>query len=543
MRLPRHAPAVIALAALMLVCAPAPAGAGEISACAAGSYRPAEQPPFGGLAVPPLEEVSAHRVGEVVVRAYRRGDCLLQISFVVGNEEVARQLVDAETAAVLEAWHGHQVGSELARGYEGAVAQAVNSPWVWIPLCLILLAPFIDPRRPFRLLHLDLLALVGLSASLFFFNRGEIEASVALTYPVLGYVLLRMLHAGFWPANRDGPLLTWAPVRWLAMAAVLLGAGRVALNVADSQVIDVGVAGVVGADRITDGDELYEGGFSPGIDLRGDVYGPANYLAYVPFEAAFPWDGEWDEVPAAHAASIAFDLLVVAGLLALGRRLRQGQDGRALGVALAFAWLACPWTLYAMNANVNDALVAASLVWALVALGSAPGRGIALAIGAAAKFGTAALAPLFATAQHGLRDRRGIGLFCVFFGLTAAALFLPFLPGGGPDELYDRTLGYQAERGSPFSVWGLAPSLGSLQDIVRAAAIVMAMVLAFVPRTKSALQVAGLAAAIIVAVQLGATHWFYFYVVWFLPAYLAVALAEVGPVSRSGSAARPTGAS
>ena len=56
------------------------------------------------------------------------------------------------------------------------------------------------------------------------------------------------------------------------------------------------------------------------------------------------------------------------------------------------------------------------------------------------------------------------------------------------------------------------------------------------------LQVAALAAAIVVAVQLGATHWFYFYVVWFLPAYLAVALGEVA-VSRSGSEARRAAAS
>ena len=542
MRLPRQAPAAIALAALVLVPAPAPAGAKEISACAAETYRPAEQPPFGGLPVPPLEEVSVQRSGDVVTRTYTRGECLLQVSVFINGDEVVRELVDAETGTLLEAWEGNQVGAELARGYEGAVAQAVNSPWVWIPLCLLLLAPFFDPRRPFRLLHLDLLVLVGLSASLFFFNRADIEASVALTYPVLGYVLLRMLYAGFRPTERAGPLLSWAPVRWLAIVAVILGAGRIALNVADSRVIDVGVAGVIGADRITDGSELYEGDFSPGIDLRGDVYGPANYLAYVPFETALPWDGEWDDVPAAHATSIAFDLLVVFGLLALGRRLREGEDGRTLGVALAFAWLACPWTLYAMNANVNDALVAASLVWALVALRSAPGRGVALAVGAAAKFGTAALAPLFATAQHGLRDRRGIALFCLSFGLTAAVFFLPFLPDGGPSELYDRTFGYQAERGSPFSVWGLAPSLDVLQDLTRIGAIAFAVLLAFVPRTKSMLQVAALAAAIVVAVQLGATHWFYFYVVWFLPAYLAVAFGEVG-VSRSASEARPAAAS
>ena len=123
--------------------------------------------------------------------------------------------------------------------------------------------------------------------------------------------------------------------------------------------IDIGVAGVIGADRIADGAPLYEGTFSEIPGLRGDVYGPANYLAYVPFVGAFGWDG-WDGTPAAHAAAIGFDLLCVAGLVALGRRLRAGAEGRALGWALAFAWVACPWTLYTMNANANDALVAAA---------------------------------------------------------------------------------------------------------------------------------------------------------------------------------------
>ena len=41
------------------------------------------------------------------------------------------------------------------------------------------------------------------------------------------------------------------------------------------------------------------------------------------------------------------------------------------------------------------------------------------------------------------------------------------------------------------------------------------------PRRKAPAQIAALAAAIVIAVQVGATHWFYFYVVWFLPLALA----------------------
>ena len=51
---------------------------------------------------------------------------------------------------------------------------------------------------------------------------------------------------------------------------------------------------------------------------------------------------------------------------------------------------------------------------------------------------------------------------------SAALLVLPFLPDGGLREFYDRTLGYQASRSSPFSVWGLAPSLDFLRPVERA---------------------------------------------------------------------------
>ena len=57
--------------------------------------------------------------------------------------------------------------------------------------------PFFDWRRPFRLLHLDLLVLLAFSLSHVFFNSGEISTSVPLVYPVLGYLLVRMLLVAF----------------------------------------------------------------------------------------------------------------------------------------------------------------------------------------------------------------------------------------------------------------------------------------------------------------------------------------------------------
>src|SRR5207248_659596 len=71
-----------------------------------------------------------------------------------------------------------------------------------------------------------------------------------------------------WPA---GPRLL-IPAPWLALGVVFLLGFRIALNVTDSNVIDVGYAGVIGAQRIVDGKPLY--GSYPSDNEHGDTYGP-----------------------------------------------------------------------------------------------------------------------------------------------------------------------------------------------------------------------------------------------------------------------------
>src|SRR3954467_6030893 len=73
-------------------------------------------------------------------------------------KELAQLYVDDASGAVTEAWTGFQVAWTMARGYPGAFGRKVNAPWVWIPLTVLFIAPFFDFRRPFKLLHLDLLA-------------------------------------------------------------------------------------------------------------------------------------------------------------------------------------------------------------------------------------------------------------------------------------------------------------------------------------------------------------------------------------------------
>jgi hypothetical protein len=458
--------------------------------------------------------------------AYTRGPGRWQVSWFDGRREVVQVRIDDSTGAILEQWSGHQVAWTMARGYQGAFGRKLNAPYVWIPLCVLFLAPFIDPRRPLRILHLDLIVLLGFGLSHAFFNRGEIDTSVPLVYPVLLYLLARLLWIGFRPRERRERLVPLAPAGLLALGIVLLVGFRVGLNVADSNPIDVGYAGVIGADRIMDGDPLYGPGFSDDVE-RGDTYGPVTYLAYVPFEQAMPWSGTWDDLPAAHGAALAFDLLTLLGLVLLGRRLRPGAEGRDLGLALGFAWASYPYALFALQTNSNDSIVGMFTVAAMLGLtvagprASAAARGAAVGLAAAAKFAPLALAPLFATAG----GARRVVTFAIALAAVLVAVFAPFVPDGGLRELYDRTIGYQVSRPSPFSVWGQNESLDWLQTAAQAGAVILALGVALLPRRKTTVQVAALAAAVLIAVQIGATHWFYLYIVWFAPLALVALMA------------------
>ena len=204
------------------------------------------------------------------------------------------------------------------------------------------------------------------------------------------------------------------PASWLAIAVVFLIGFRVALNVTDSNVVDVGYAGVIGAERIVDGKPMY-GGW-PSDNEHGDTYGPVNYVAYVPFQQVFGWSGTWDDLPAAHAAAIFFDLLSVGLLFLIGRRMR----GPTLGIALAYAWVSFPFTLFALESNTNDTLVGALVLRALLAATyrstlAAGARGAAAALAGLTKFAPLALAPLLATdALRAAPRRRRLRVLAAF---------------------------------------------------------------------------------------------------------------------------------
>ena len=437
------------------------------------------------------------------------------------DKEVAQVIVDDASGRAVEQWTGPQVAWKMARGYPGAFGRSINVPWVWLPLCLLFLVPFIDIRNPRRLLHFDLLVLLSFTISHTFFDAANIAASVPLVYPVLLYLLARMLWEGWRRRERATRLIPHLRLWVVVAATVLLIVGRIVLNVLDGNVIDVGYAGVIGAERIAAGEGIYGEGFHEEVG-NGDTYGPLTYLTYVPFELLFPWGGEWDGLPAAHGAAIAFDLLALAGLFVLGTRFARGPPGRELGVALAFAWVAYPYSSFSLMSNANDTLVAAALIWTMALVASPVGRGAMLGLAAAAKFAPLILAPVLLRGPDGGR-RRFLGraaspvLFVAGLAIVVGLLFVPFVPDDGFREIFERTIAYQADRNSPFSVWGSYDIADWLHRAAQVAAAALAVALAVFPRKRDATQIVALSAAVLLALQLTVDHWFYLYVVWFAP--------------------------
>ena len=454
---------------------------------------------------------------------YTKGAPTWQVSWFTHSSPQKERLqvyVDDGTRRVTQAWSGVQVAWSMARGYPGAFGRIVNAWYLWIPLCLVFVAPFLPWRRRPTLLHLDLLVLLSFSVSLALFNHAHIGLSTPLFYPPLLYLFGRLLALGFGRGIPREPLRTVVPAVWLAAAIVVLMGLRIALNIVDSNVIDVGFSGVIGADKVIHGAALY--GHWPGNDHYGDTYGPFNYFVYVPFRWALGWSGAWDSLPAAHGAAIFFDVATLGALFALGCRWRD----RTLGILLAYAWAAFPFTLWSLSSNTNDSLVALMVTLSLLSLSSAPGRGALAALAGLTKFAPFGLAPLLLRgAGEWPRGRALVGAALAFVVVVVACM-LPVALGHDLGFFWRDSIRFQSDRVTPFSIWGLWGHLGVLQHALQGALVALAVIVVFLPRRRTPVQVAALAAALLIALQIVTNYWLYSYIVWFFPAAIAAIFAS-----------------
>jgi hypothetical protein len=487
--------------------------------------------------------------------------------------EIATGRVDDLTGVVTEAWTGPQVAWVMARGLPGAFGgKQINSLPVWLALCGVFLLGLADLRRPFAFRNLDLLVLLSFSVSLWFFNKGEIFTSVPLIYPGLVYLIVRSIVVGVRGRATPASVPVW-PVWALAAATVFLGGFRIGLNLSDSNVIDVGYSGVIGAQRITsgqapwghfpveagrpcapadrDGRQTYRiqaNGRCESADPNGDTYGPVAYEAYLPGYAAIGWKGKGDALDAARFTSILFDMLAMIGLALVGFRF----GGRRLAVTLAFAWAAYPFTQYVSSSNTNDAIQPVLLIFGFWLATSAPARGVFGALAGWTKFAPLLLAPLWATYPDARRVRPVLAYAAGFVVATLAVFSILLLepnPLHAARVFYDRTIPHQIGRASPFSLWdwrqyhaGL-PDLHVLQHVLQGLLVAGALVVAFVPRRKSPLQLAALSAALLMGFELVLTHWFYAYLAWFFPFFVFAVLtpaAERAPTEAIEPHGRPS---
>lgn len=479
--------------------------------------------------------------------------------------EIARGRVADADGRVLDAWTGPQVAWKMARGRPGAFGGRLLTSWpVWVALSVVFGLGLVDLRRPLSLRTVDLAVLLSFGVSLAFFNRGEVFRGAALAVPPLVYLTARTAWIGFRRSARPCSLGTTWPVWALAAATLFLVGFRIGLNVDNGRtVIDVGYAGVIGAERILDGrapygsmpvmddlrgcgpadsdgevrDRIQQNGRCESANPRGDTYGPVAYLAYVPAVLAFGWSGRWDTLPAAHAASILFDVLALAGLALVGYRF----GGARLAALLAFGWAAFPFTTYALLSNTNDALMPALLVWGFWLASSPIARGTATALAAWTKFAALILVPLWVTYPAGIRLRAATRFAAAFVLATLAAFSVLLLEPSLRDTLrlfWDRTIAFQLHRDSPFSIWDFGqyhargiPDLASAQTVVQVCTIALAGVAAVLPRRKGPLELAALTAALLLAFELSLTHWSYLYLPWVLPFVLLALLLprETGP--------------
>jgi hypothetical protein len=465
--------------------------------------------------------------------------------------QIVQAEVDDASGVVITAYTGPQVAWGMARGGKGAFGgDIINNPWVWGGFCLVFLLGLLDVRRLWSLRTLDLLMLLTPTASLYFFNKGHVFASVPLFYPVLVWVVLRGIWIG--ATGRASPAHSRWPAWILLAATVFLIGFKVTLNWERSNVIDVGYSGVIGAERIVHGEapwgnfpvegnlkacgpadaagetreRIQTNGRCESANPQGDTYGPVAYEAYIPAYGIAGWSGKWDFLPASHLTAIAFDLLCLIGLWLVGLRF----GGIPLGCTLGFAWAAYPFVQYATNSNTNDTIMPAFLIWGFW-LASAPvARGALAALSGWTKFASLVVAPLWLTYPSRRPSWRFAAGFLVATLAAFSVLVLEPSPFHEARVFFDRTLRWQVGRESPWSLWdwrqyharGL-PDLHVVQRVLQGLLVVGALVAPFYPRRKSPLQLAALTAALLAGFQIVQTYWLYTYIPWFF-GFAAIAL-------------------
>lgn len=134
----------------------------------------------------------------------------------------------------------------------------------------------------------------------------------------------------------------------------------------------------------------------------------------------------------------------------------------------------------------------------------------------------------------------GMGVFLLTFWVLA----LDGDPIGGAVEFFDRTLRFQGERETPWTIFAQVPALKVLQQVLTAAVVLLAFIVPVVLKKRTIRRLAALSAAFVIAFELTVNYWFYPYVTWFEPfVFVALLLATSEKTALDRESEQPSSSS
>jgi hypothetical protein len=438
-----------------------------------------------------------------------------RVSFFDGPRAVAEVAV-APSGTVIAAQY-------FGAGYVRAGNHTLQHGWVLLVGALIFL--LLLARRPvLSLRNFDLAALASLTATIWTVNQRFFAWTMILGVALMAYLLVRCLRIA-WVAAPSGPAPQFLVrlgenetvlLRLVAGFAVVLA---LLVVIPGGEVGDVSNASMSGATQLLGGTLPY-GHIAQGI-VHGDTYPLFAYVLYAPAALVWPVHDLFDNLDGGlWVAAVA----LLAGSVAIFRAGRNADD-EAFGLRHATAWLIFPPVLVTASAGANDLPTAALVAWAVAAFLHAGRTSSWLSAAAWAKVVPVFVLPLWIARFRGGGLRRAL-IAPAVLTLAMLALLLAFGGTGGLRAMLD-AIAFQSDRGAQLSFW-VVTGAGALQVAVQAAGLALAAAGAVAVWRSEALgaslvRLCALAAAVLLAFEIGASYWSYAYLPWVYP-LLAVAL-------------------
>lgn len=264
--------------------------------------------------------------------------------------------------------------------------------------------------------------------------------------------------------------------------------------------------------------------------VHGDTYPMFAYVLYTPAALIWPVHDLFDNLDGGLWIAAIAMLAGAAGLWKAGK----DAAGDAFGLRQASAWLIFPPVLITASAGSNDLPTAALVVWAIATWVHAGRTSTWLSAASWAKVVPVFTLPLWIARFRGGDLKRAL---IPPVALTALMLILLLVLGGADavNKMLD-AIAFQSDRGAQLSFW-VVTGAPALQVVVQAAGFALGAAAAvavwrFEALGSSLVRVSALAAAVMLAFQIGASYWSYAYLPWVYPLLVVALLWPSSPRPR-----------